>query len=194
MRYLQQQLLAESTDLIETVPSGHTCCDGGGDNGDPTIDTTEAKVVDANECKPVPSASAPAADPGVVKRTAVANVWVLGHGKLYERTGDWSARCSPIPVREWRTRPYVSIDKQTDVRPDIVWDLERTPWSFAADATAEMIVDTTGLGLERAYKRDNFRAELLRVLKPGGLFCGRNAVRLRKTSDAQLVSVANNRC
>lgn len=105
---------------------------------------------------------------------------VLGHGKFY-LTGKNTIRCSPIPVSEWINGPYVSVDNNSQVQPDILYDLAKIPWSFASDMSYDRIIDTTGLGLKGFYGKDYFEAEIRRILKPNGGFYGsRNGYVIKK--------------
>ena len=104
---------------------------------------------------------------------------VLGHGRAYAAPG-YTVYCSPVPVRTWIRRPYVCVDIDVSTRPDVVFDLRTTPWTFARDAQFSVVIDTTGTQLLPLTAE--MRAELLRVLRPGGVYYGRRESFRRSTS------------
>jgi SAM-dependent methyltransferase len=68
-----------------------------------------------------------------------------------------------------RREGYVNIDRREAVKPDLVWDLEVTPWPFEADSIAEIVAHNVlqQVGQDPAV----FLAvisEMHRVLMPGG--------------------------
>jgi hypothetical protein len=96
---------------------------------------------------------------------------VLGHGKIYANPS--AIYCSPIPLDDWINQPYISVDMRADVQPDIVYDLTHMSWTFATNGSYDRIIDTTGIALKHYYRSDTFKAEIRRILKPGGIFYGR---------------------
>lgn len=75
-----------------------------------------------------------------------------------------------IGCGEARRDGYINIDRQTRYNPDLVWDLERTPWPFDDNSVEEVSAHhvLTHLG----QRPDVFHAilrELHRVLQPGGI-------------------------
>lgn len=93
---------------------------------------------------------------------------ILGHGALY---GPNSIRCSAVPPERWLHDPFISVDTDADVRPDVVWDLKKYPWPFR-NGVFEEVIDTTGLGLVQEAQTLRFQSEVLRVLVDGGTFVG----------------------
>lgn len=89
---------------------------------------------------------------------------ILGHGKVYEETPT-GIRCSAVPPERWLHEPYICVDVQVQVRPDVVWDLLTYPWF-------EQVIDTTGIGLVTEAQTLRFQSEVLRVLVDGGTFVG----------------------
>jgi hypothetical protein len=71
---------------------------------------------------------------------------------------------------EARRDGYINIDRQTRHAPDLVWDLERTPWPFDDGAVDEVVAHhvLTHLGREPKVFYGIMR-ELYRVLLPGGI-------------------------
>lgn len=64
---------------------------------------------------------------------------------------------------------YVNIDRREAVQPDLVWDLEVTPWPFEADSVEEIVAHQ--VLHQVGQDTDVFLAvirELHRVLMPGG--------------------------
>jgi hypothetical protein len=64
---------------------------------------------------------------------------------------------------------YVNIDRRDSVAPDLVWDLETTPWPFEADSVEEIVAHNVlqQLGQDPAVFLAVV-AEMHRVLMPGG--------------------------
>lgn len=64
---------------------------------------------------------------------------------------------------------YVNIDRRESVAPDLVWDLETTPWPFEADSIEEIIAHDVlqQLGQDPAVFL-RIVCEMHRVLMPGG--------------------------
>ena len=64
---------------------------------------------------------------------------------------------------------YVNIDRREAVQPDLVWDLEVTPWPFEDDTIEEIVAHNVLQQL--GQETETFLAvmrELHRVLMPGG--------------------------
>ncbi len=119
---------------------------------------------------------------------------VLGHGKFYLSDEDYdrlpkskkdqhaTIRCSPIKIEDWYTQPYICVDIDTYIRPDIVYDLRRRPWVFAENESFDRVIDTCGIAFVRFNFYDKwFLDEVLRILKPGGIFYGRGDNRIQKS-------------
>ena len=81
-------------------------------------------------------------------------------------------RCSPIPLDKWIYDEYISVDICKDVEPTIVYDLRKDKWDFAQDNSYDKIIDTCGIGLKHKYKNNIWKEEIIRVLKPNGIFYG----------------------
>lgn len=79
-----------------------------------------------------------------------------------------------MPLDAWYNDPYVSVDRDAVVQPDIVYDLRLVPWAFASDNSFDTIIDCCGIGL--VPYRASLRNEFMRVLAPGGTFFGRGLV------------------
>lgn len=64
---------------------------------------------------------------------------------------------------------YTNIDKFPDFEPDLVWDLEQTPWPFEDNSVSEIMANHVleHLGQATATYFAIIK-ELYRVLKPGG--------------------------
>lgn len=90
---------------------------------------------------------------------------VLGHGRAYLH----DTRCSPVDLGDGE---HTSVDISPEAQPDILYDLRRLPWAFAADASFVRIIDASGLALQQLYRRPEFLRELDRVLEPNGTFQG----------------------
>ncbi len=110
---------------------------------------------------------------------------VLGHGRYYKTKEEYDAipqdkqgyystiRCSPIDINEWYSDEFTSVDMDTGVRPDIVYDLRKRPWTFAKDEYYDRVIDTCGIAFVHFHTYDTwFMTEVLRILKPGGRFYG----------------------
>jgi hypothetical protein len=64
---------------------------------------------------------------------------------------------------------FINIDKYPNVSPDLVWDLEKTPYPFAANSVTE--IAATHVLEHLGQRTDTFLeiiAELYRILTPGG--------------------------
>lgn len=70
---------------------------------------------------------------------------------------------------EARRDGYINIDRQARHAPDLVWDLERTPWPFDDNVVEEVVAHhvLTHLGRRPPVFYGIIR-ELYRVLQPGG--------------------------
>jgi SAM-dependent methyltransferase len=79
----------------------------------------------------------------------------------------------PDRPEEWTG--LVKLDVNPDHAPDVVWDLEKTPWPFKDDTFDEVHAYEV---LEHLGRQGDFRSffahfeEIWRVLKPGGYLCG----------------------
>ena len=99
----------------------------------------------------------------------ISSILILGHGRLYKID---EIRCSPIPVENWYVKDYFCIDIEADVSQDLVYDLEKLPWSFISSNTYSIIIDTCGILLKSRYKKERFTEEIKRILTPDGVFYG----------------------
>lgn len=99
-------------------------------------------------------------------------ILVLGHGRNHR------FRCSPVEKEVWFDKSYTCVDIDPDVKPDIVYDLNKFPWSFANDHEYGLIIDASGFALNHFYGHYRtvsgikFGKELTRILQIGGEFIG----------------------
>ncbi len=114
-------------------------------------------------------------------------ILVLGHGQVYQEknkfTGCWLA------PRHWLSLAHLSVDRNPAVKPNLVYDLQCYPWTFASDASFGTVIDATGTTFfhmltpliiggplpKWGYDRE-FIDEVQRVLKPGGTFYGARVI------------------
>lgn len=112
---------------------------------------------------------------------------VLGHGKAYVTKDKYDTlsekekketlfllmRCSPYEAGEWYNQEYTSIDNDTFVKPDILYDLRKRPWTFAESESFDRVIDTCGIAFMHLHTYDTwFLEQVKNVLKPGGTFYG----------------------
>jgi hypothetical protein len=103
---------------------------------------------------------------------------VLGHGKSYVPK---EIRCSSLPVEEWCTQPYTSVDMDEEVKPDILYDLRKYPWAFAEDSSYDRVIDTCGLAFyQKGSYSSRFLEQVMQILTPGGRFYGFRSILVKK--------------
>ncbi len=115
-------------------------------------------------------------------------ILVLGHGRKYELN---DIRCSPgtYPTDKWFYLEYTCVDKNTDVNPDIIFDLNK-PWTFVQEKY-DLIVDTAGCAFGgRGRYKAKFIQQILNSLAENGTFHGwSNTVITHETAMCGLVDV-----
>jgi SAM-dependent methyltransferase len=132
---------------------------------------------------------------------------VLGHGKRYvpreeydkmsdEEQEDYvGIKCVhiSISVNDWYYDEHISVNIDPEDRPDIVYNLWKTPWTFAESNSYDRIIDTCyALCKPNSNEyRDDIFDEIMRVLKPDGIVYGRvsriykkKAIRFKTPYDA----------
>ena len=120
---------------------------------------------------------------------------VLGHGKayvpreIYNKLTEnqkkthlfFDMRCSPPEAGSWYLEEYISVDNDERIRPDILYDLRKRPWSFAETESFDRVIDTCGIAFIHFHSYDTwFLEQVKNVLKPGGFFYGFRGISFQK--------------
>ena len=66
-----------------------------------------------------------------------------------------------------KRKGYFNVDVNPDVKPDMIWDMDKYPYPFDNNTIDKVYMDNVLEHLEDPYKVAN---EVLRILKPGGVW------------------------
>ena len=75
---------------------------------------------------------------------------------------------------DWFHIHYETVDRDVSKKPEIVFDVRVTPWTFCEDNKYEVVIDTESgevvFDNEKNEIKEEYFKEINRILEPGGRF------------------------